>query len=53
MTHTIESGVADGDRLAFTQACAYPDGTRVLCATMLELNGGQISRQTVVQAWDA
>ncbi len=53
MTHQVEAGVADGDRIAFTQACAYPDGTRVFCAAMLELAGGKIRRQTVVQAWDA
>jgi hypothetical protein len=46
-------GVADGERLAFTQACAYPDGTRVFCAAMIELAAGKISKQTVVQAWDA
>ena len=32
MTHQVETGVADGEHLAFTQACAYPDGTRVFCA---------------------
>jgi hypothetical protein len=53
MTHNVETSLADGDRLAFTQACAYPDGTRVFCAAMIELVGGKISRQTVVQAWDA
>ena len=53
MTHKVETGVADGDRLAFTQACAYPDGTRVFCSAMLELAGGKIRKQTVVQAWDA
>ena len=53
MTHQVESGIDDGKRIAFTQACAYPDGTRVFCAAMLELTGGKISRQTVVQAWDA
>ena len=53
MTHAVESGIADDDHLAFTQVCTYPDGTRVFCAAMLELNGGKISRQTVVQAWDA
>jgi SnoaL-like domain len=42
MTHSMESGVADGERLAFTQACAYPDGTRVFCAAMIELAGGKI-----------
>ena len=53
MTHKIEAGVADADHLAFTQACAYPDGTRVFCSAMIKLAGGKISRQTAVQAWDA
>ena len=39
--------------LAFAQACAYPDGTKVFCVAMLELQGGKIVRQTAVQAWDA
>jgi hypothetical protein len=52
ITHSVECGVAQGDRLAFTQSCAYPDGARVFCAAMLELADGKISRQTVVQAWD-
>jgi len=53
MTHNVECGLADGNRLAFTQACAYPDGARVFCAAVVELAEGKISRQTVVQAWDA
>lgn len=53
MTHTVENGVSDGRRLAFTQACAYPDGTRVFCSAMIELADGRIARQTNVQAWDA
>lgn len=53
ITHKIESGIADGDRLAFTQACAYPDGARVFCAAMVELKAGKIARQTNVQAWDS
>jgi hypothetical protein len=52
MTHTVETGVAAGDRLAFTQSCAYPDGLKVYCSAMIELKGGMIARQTVVQAWD-
>lgn len=52
MTHKIESGLATGNRLAFTQSCAYPDGTKVFCSAMVELKGGKIVRQTVVQAWD-
>jgi ketosteroid isomerase-like protein len=52
MTHRVETSVTDGDRLAFSQACAYPDGTKVLCLAVCEIQGGKIARQTVVQAWD-
>lgn len=52
MSHRIEAGVTDGKELAFTQACAYPDGTKVFCSAMLELRDGKIIRQTAVQAWD-
>jgi len=53
MTHKVENGVSDGRRIAFTQACAYPDGTRVFCSAMIEIADGKIARQTNVQAWDA
>jgi hypothetical protein len=52
MTHDVHSRVQDDDGAAFILACRYPDGTRVICATVLELAGGLIARQTVVQAWD-
>jgi ketosteroid isomerase-like protein len=52
MTHKVDTTIAEGDRLAFTQACAYPDGTKVFCVATLDLKGGRIARQTVVQAWD-
>jgi hypothetical protein len=52
MTHKVEAGVAVGNRLAFTQRCAYPDGTKVFCSAMIDLKGGKIARQVVVQAWD-
>jgi len=52
MTHEVEVSIAEGNRLAFTQACAYPDGAKVFCVAILELKGGRISQQTVVQAWD-
>ncbi|MGN1288911.1 MAG: nuclear transport factor 2 family protein [Bradyrhizobium sp.] len=52
MTHKVETTIAEGDSLAFTQACAYPDGTKVFCAATLELKNGLIAQQTVVQAWD-
>ena len=52
MTHQVETSIAEQDRLAFTQSCAYPDGTRVYCIAVVDLKGGKIARQTVVQAWD-
>ena len=52
MTHKVEAGVATGNRIAFTQSCAYPDGTKVFCSAMVDLKGGKIARQVVVQAWD-
>jgi ketosteroid isomerase-like protein len=52
MIHEVGSYVAEGNNLAFTQACAYPDGTKVLCLAMIELKAGKIAQQTIVQAWD-
>jgi len=52
MTHKVETTIADGNRLAFTQSCTYPDGATVFCVAVLELKGGKIAKQTVVQAWD-
>jgi ketosteroid isomerase-like protein len=52
ITHRVDTSIAEGDRLAFTQDCAYPDGSKVFCIATLELRDGRIARQTVVQAWD-
>ena len=53
MTHSLERVVVSGETAAFSQACRYPDGTRVLCLAMLDLRDGLIVRQTAVQEWDA
>ncbi len=52
MTHSVQHSVKDDTGAAYTEACRYPDGTNVLCATVIELESGQISGQTVVQVWD-
>ncbi len=52
MTHAVRHTVHDESGAAYTQACRYPDGTNVLCATVIELEDGHISGQTVVQVWD-
>lgn len=52
MTHRLESVVADGDHVAFTESCQYPDGVRVLASSMMSLRDGKIVEQTLLQAWD-
>ncbi len=52
MSHAVEQTVHDDRRAAYTQSCRYPDGMNVLCATVITLDAGQISDQTVVQVWD-
>jgi hypothetical protein len=52
MTHSVGHTVSDADGAAYVVTCRYPDGTTVLCATVIELEDGAIARQTVVQVWD-
>jgi SnoaL-like domain len=52
MTHAVQHAVNDDRGAAFTVACRYPDGTNVLCASVLALQAGAIASQTVVQVWD-
>ena len=52
MTHEVRTPVVGEEAMAFTEACRYPDGVNVLCATVLELERGRIVRQVSVQAWD-
>ena len=52
MSHHVQHSVGDATGAAFSEACRYPDGTNVLCATVLRLADGRIAEQTVVQAWD-
>jgi hypothetical protein len=52
MTHSVTHRVKDDAGAAYTQACRYPDGTSVLCATVIELDGDVIAGQTIVQVWD-
>ena len=52
MTHRVENEIVGENRIAFQEACEYPDGTRVLGAETLELRDGKIVRQVNVEAWD-
>ena len=52
MTHKLEQCVIQGEQVAYTESCLYPDGVRVLATSMMSLKDGRIVDQTVIQAWD-
>lgn len=52
MTHRVENEVVGDGRIAFMEACEYPDGIRVLGAETLEVRDGKIVRQVNIEAWD-
>ncbi len=52
MTHRIEREVLGEERIAFNEECEYPDGTRVMAATTLQVRDGKIVGQVNVEAWD-
>jgi hypothetical protein len=52
MTHRVENEVVGQERIAFNEACEYPDGVKVLAAQTLEVRDGKIVRQVNVEAWD-
>lgn len=52
MTHRVENEVIGEDRIAFNEACEYPDGIKVFAAQTLGLRDGKIVRQVNVEAWD-
>ncbi|HWE60274.1 MAG TPA: nuclear transport factor 2 family protein, partial [Chloroflexota bacterium] len=52
MSHVVERIARDGDTVAYSEACLYPNGTRVQCIAFLDLANGKIARQVGVQTWD-
>lgn len=52
ITHEVTRAVSSPQGAAYTEACRYGDGTRVLSSSMLDVQGGRIVRQEEVQAWD-
>jgi hypothetical protein len=54
MEHHLDQVVVspDGTHAAYLESCRYPDGTRVLSTSMLDLRDGRIAAQTSIQAWD-
>jgi hypothetical protein len=52
-SHRVEGVIVNEGRMSFREACEYPDGSRVLVDTMLEVRDGKIVRQVDVVARDA
>lgn len=52
MTHQLDHVVADNGSVFFIERCTYPDGSRVMMSSVLDIEDGQIIRQEGVQAWD-
>jgi hypothetical protein len=54
MEHHLDQVVVspDGTHAAYLERCRYPDGTKVLSTSMLDLRDGRIASQTSLQAWD-
>jgi hypothetical protein len=47
-----EEVVDEDDRVTFSEVCEYPDGSRIVVETMLEVRSGKLFRQTDVVAKD-
>lgn len=52
MSHEVLQCVSDGEHVAVTERCTYPDGNKVMSMAMLDLRDGRITHQSTVQAWD-
>lgn len=44
--------VVSRDGAAYLLTLEYPNGARLLCATLLQMRGGQIVNELGIQAWD-
>ena len=54
ISHSLKDTVASEGHLAFTEECEYPNGSKVFCSAMLDLDAeGRIMREVMVQAWDS
>jgi hypothetical protein len=53
-SHRVEREEVDGDEdgVTFSEVCEYPDGSRIVVETALEVRGGKIVRQVDVVARD-
>lgn len=52
MTHKMDHVVVGDGTVSYLERCVYPDGTRVVASSVLDVDDGHIVRQEGVQAWD-
>src|SRR5262249_13098633 len=52
ITHHLDHIVSGNGTVSYMERCEYPDGSRVLASTVLDIDAGRIARQEEVQAWD-
>jgi quercetin dioxygenase-like cupin family protein len=52
ISHQLDHVVSGDGTVSFMERCQYPDGSRVLASTSLDVDAGLIVRQEEVQAWD-
>ena len=53
MVHEVDVVAVAPDALGYTVRCTYPDGGRVVCSALAELSDGRITREVILQVWDA
>lgn len=53
ITHHVDHLVAGDHGVSYMERCEYPDGSRVLASTVLDVDDGLITRQEILQAWDS
>jgi SnoaL-like protein len=52
-SHRVEREIVGEQKVTFREACEYPDGSRVVVETTLEVHGGKIVRQMDLVAKDS
>ena len=52
LTHTVTQTVSGDEGIAYVESCRYPNGGKVLSATVCETEDGLITKQTSVVTWD-
>lgn len=53
ITHQVDHMVSGNGSVSFMEHCEYPDGSRVLASSVLDVDQGRITRHEEVQAWDS